>query len=172
MTQEMYYKLPRVHPYPPDTMAFLYYSTSPKRPPIAGELRLRVTSSDDHASFESGFDLLTLNGQQPWSRSLYHVSKFFLPLYEKLREDGLVSDDLDAFLSTLPPKLPRCQLLYTLNDTFVIDFSFTKQTLFAITEHGITPLSFNGPWVEWRPDSRAPYTGIYTNHTISRLKRF
>ena len=80
MTWEMLYKMRRVHRYPPDTTTFLYYSTSPKRPPIAGELRLRVASSDDHASFESGFDLLTLDGQQPWSRLLYYVSKFCLPL--------------------------------------------------------------------------------------------
>ena len=163
---EMHYNL-KLHPYPypPDTAAFLYYFTSPERPPIAGELRLRVTSSEDHASFESGFDLLALNGQL-WSRSLYVVSKFYPPLYEKLREDGLVSDDLDAFLSTLPSKFPRCQILYTLNDTFVIDFSFTQQSLFVITEHGIAPLRFRGPWVDHRdqPNSRAPYTGIYTSY--------
>ena len=165
MTHKMFYKLPQVHPYPPDTMAFLYYSTSPKRPPIAGELRLRVTSSDDHASFESGFDLLTLDGQQPWSRSLYHVSKFCLPIYEKLREEGFVSDKLNAILSTFPSKLPRRRPLYTLNDAFVIDFSITSQSLFAITEHGIAALYFPGPCVERRLGSRrTPYTGIYTNH--------
>ena len=39
-------------PYPTDTKAFLYYSTSREKPRIAGELRLRVISSDDAASFE------------------------------------------------------------------------------------------------------------------------
>ena len=33
--------------FPLDTKAFLYYSMSPERPRIAGELRLRVTSSGD-----------------------------------------------------------------------------------------------------------------------------
>ena len=98
MTPRIYYKM-RLHPYPPDTTAFLYYSTSPERPPISGELRLRVASSDDHASFESGSDLLLVNGQL-WSRSLYVVSKFYPPLYEKLREEGFVSDELNAILST------------------------------------------------------------------------
>ena len=166
MTTKMIFYKPLVHPYPPDTTAFLYYSTPPERPPIAGELRLRVASSDDHASFKSGFDLLTINGQRPWSRSLYYVSKFFLPLYEKLREEGFVSDELNAILSNYPSQKPRCQLLYTLNDTFVIDFSITQQCLFVITEHGIAPLRFRGPWVDHRdsPNSRAPYTGIYTNY--------
>ena len=43
------------------------------------------------------------------------VSKFYIPLYEKLREDGRVQDDLDAILSTFPIKIidRRDQLLYT-----------------------------------------------------------
>ena len=55
--------------YPPDTKAFLYYSIPPGKPRIAGELRLRFASSDDHASFENGSDLLRKNGH-PWTRSL------------------------------------------------------------------------------------------------------
>ena len=81
--------------FPPDTKTFLYYSTSSTRPRIAGELRLRVASSDDPASFESGSDLLGLNGR-PWSRSLFAVSKFYIPLpvYEILRKEHHVPDDL------------------------------------------------------------------------------
>ena len=60
-------------PYPPDTKAFLYCSMSPEKPRISGELRLRVTSSDDAASFESGSDLLQLD-DQPWSRALLFSS--------------------------------------------------------------------------------------------------
>ena len=58
--------------YPPDTKAFLYYSIPPGKPRIAGELRLRFASSDDHASFENGSDLLRKNGH-PWTRSLYSL---------------------------------------------------------------------------------------------------
>ena len=98
---------PKHTPFPPDTTAFLYYLSPPERPRIAGELRLRVATSDDHASFESGFDLLKSNGQ-PWSRSLFQISKYYIPLYKKLREDGLVPDDLDAVLSTFPPRVINC----------------------------------------------------------------
>ena len=76
---------------------------SPEKPRIAGELRLRVTSSNDTAFFESGWDLLRPDGQI-WSRSLFHLSKFYHPLYEKLREDQLIPDDLDKVLAAFPSK--------------------------------------------------------------------
>ena len=108
---------------------------SPEKPRIAGELRLRVASSDDFASFESGSDLLRPNGQ-PWFRPLRSLPKHHFSLYEKLREDGLVSDDLDTVLSTLPltsPKYHRTHL-YTLNDPFIVDFSDTEVHFSVTTE--------------------------------------
>jgi hypothetical protein len=154
--------------YPPDTTAFLYYFTSPNKPRIAGELRLRVVSSDDYASFESGSDLLGANGQ-PWSRPLYHLVSKYSALYEKLREEKLVPDDLDAALSTFPLKVPagkyrRGQLLYTLNDTFIVDFSSHGPYLSVITEQGLGMLPFSGPFVQVRPIPITPYTGAYPNH--------
>jgi hypothetical protein len=153
--------------FPPDIKAFLYYFTHPEKPPIAGELRLRVTSSDDPASFESGSDLLKPHGQ-PWSRPLFVVSRFYIPLYEKLREERLVSDDLDSVLSTFPLKLPsygRNQYLYTLNDTFIVDFGTQHPCFRVITEQGMEVLDFIGLFYEDRGGSRiTPYTGAYTNH--------
>ena len=151
--------------YPPDTTAFLYYFTSSERPRIAGELRLRVASNDDHTSFESGFDLLRSNGR-PWSRSLYSVSKYYTTLYEKLREDGLVSDDMTAVLSTLPPRVCKGQHLYTLNDTFFLDFSRKKQALSVITEQGMGNMQLTGLFQESHLQ-KSFYTGAYTNNHLS-----
>ena len=153
-------RLPKT--YPSDTKAFLYYFKPPEKPRLAGELRLRITSSDDHASFESGSDLLKLDGQ-PWSRSLYNVSKFWTPLYEKLREDGLVPDDLDAVLSTFPRNFSRARYLYTLNDTFIIDISLINPSFCIITEQGVGRLIFHGLCVEHRQTrtKRPAYTGDY-----------
>jgi hypothetical protein len=159
-------------PYPPDTKAFLHYSMSPERPRIAGELRLRVTSSDDPASFESGSDLLRTDGL-PWSRPLYVLPTYFFPLYRKLREERFVPDDLDRVLLTLPPaRLNYCRshILYTLNDTFIVDFSDKVIQLFVITERGVESL-FNRILFS---DQRQrfiylPYTGAYTNHHLSIL---
>ena len=162
---QLYYNRTRLRlPYPPDTTAFLYYFTPSEKPRIAGELRLRLASNDDHTSFESGSDLLELDGH-PWSRSLYGVSKFYIRLYEKLREDGLVSDDLDAVLSTFPRISHRCQELYTLNDTFTVNFRSEYLYLAVITEQGMETFRYRSPFVEWHHSRRrAPYTGAYTNH--------
>ena len=154
------------HPtYPPDTKAFLYYFTPSEKPRIAGELRLRVAQSDDHASFERGSDLLKINGQL-WSRSLYSVSKYHIPLYEKLREDGLVSDGLDAVLSTLPRTVCRAQHLYTLDGTFIVDFSKRNVKCIVITEQSIERVLLSTPFEECRIIRRLPYTGAHTNHYL------
>ena len=155
--------------YPPGTTAFLYYLTPPRKPRIAGEIRLRVSSSDDHASFESGSDLLKLDGQ-PWSRSLYSVSKYYVSLYEKLREDGLVPDDLDAVLSTFPRKNRKCQHLYKLNDTFIVDFSNRDDYFSVVTEQGVEKVQFPSVFDETRHGlkRRNPYTGIQIINVISQ----
>ena len=159
-------------PFPPNTKAFLYYSTLPGRPRIGGELRLRVTSRDDPASFESGYDLLGLNGQ-PWSRPLFMLSRCssYIPLYKKLRKEGLVQDDLDAFLSTFPSSFGlyyRGQQLYTLNDTFMVDFSSENVQFTVITEQGVEILQFNSLFRDNRNEmcGIAPYRGAYTNYHL------
>jgi hypothetical protein len=160
--------------YPQDTNAFLYYYMSPEKPRIGGELRLRLTSSDDPASFESGSDLLltNLNGR-PWSRPLYHLQRYYSPLYEKLREERFVPDDLDTALSTIPSRYPRyrsSQLLYTLNDTFTFEFSNTHSKLFVITEQGVESLRLKDLFSDFRNLQQiTPYTGAYTNHHLSKL---
>ena len=155
-------------PYPPETTGFLYYFTSRERPRIAGELRLRVASSDDPKSFESGHDLLRLDGR-PWSRSLFSVSKHYTPLYEKLREERLVSDDLGTVLSTFT-RVPRCQQIYTLNDPFIVNLEKIDQDFTIITQQAMELLRFNGPLADCRSMRRqiTPYTGA-SKITISQL---
>ena len=158
---------------PPDTKAFLYYFTPPDKPRIAGEVRLRVTPKDDPASFESGFDLLKTDGR-PWMRPLCLLSKNCIPLYEKLREDQLVPNDLDAVLSTLPSTYLQYspgQLLYTLNDTFIVDFSKLSWIFTVVTEQGMKKLPFGKPFSssKFRGKPIPPYTGAYTNHHLSIL---
>jgi len=153
-------------PYPPGTAAFLYYCMSPEKPRISGELRLRVASSDDYASFESGSDLLRLDGR-PWSHSLRDVSKYYTSLYEKLKEDGLVSHDLDAVLSTLP-RVFKNHAIYTLNDTFVVDFSHNNAHFAIITEQGVESIRFTRAFEERRLSiTTLPYTG----RALARFER-
>jgi hypothetical protein len=155
--------------HPPGTKAFLYYSVSPERPRISGELRLRVTSSEDPASFESGSDLLRTDGR-PWLRPLHALPKYFPPLYEKLREEQLVPEDLHRVLLTFPSFTKYCQtqILYTLNDTFIVDFSNYKMFVYVVTEQGMERLLFAKTFVDYRVKyNSTPYTGAYTNHHLS-----
>ena len=149
-------------PFPPNTNAFLYYSNPPEKPRIAGELRLRVTSSDDPASFETGSDLLRSN-DRPWSRPLYAIRKHYNHVYESLREDQLVSDDLDAILSFLSLEAPdyrQSHYLYTLNDAFILDFSKYELPFFIITEQGMERLNLVKLFFDGRRMIRmSPYTG-------------
>ena len=152
--------------YPPDTNAFLYYTVPSGKPRIAGELRLRVASSDNPASFATGLDLLKIDGQL-WSRPLLAISKYYSPLYAKLRQDGLVPDDLASILSTLPkaPRYSHSQILYTLNDTFIIDFSIPDLSFPIITEQGRETLRFSSQFCDHRYSRQGrPYTGAYTHH--------
>ena len=96
--------------------------------------------------------------------SKYHTPPS--PLYEKLREEQFVSDGLDKALSTFPPKYPRyrqLQRVYTLNDTFIVDFSRSVWSLNVITEQGVETLKCLGQFAEERPTRITPYTGAYTN---------
>lgn len=156
------------HDFPPDTKAFLYYFTPREKPRIAGELRLRVTQSDEPESFESGSDHLRKDGQ-PWSRLLYSLPKFYIPLYAKLREDKLVPTDLDEKLSALPTMRIRhdnSKFLYTLNDTFIVDFS-KSTNLFVITEKALEMLPFPRLFYDARKGRGFPYKGAYANPHLS-----
>ena len=161
-------------PFPPDTKAFLYYSMSPEKPRIAGELRLRVTSSNDSAFFESGWDLLRPDGQV-WSRPLFQLPKFFPPLYEKLREDELIPDDLDKALAAFPSQkifYSRSHFLYTLKDTFIVNFSshLQKGNFQVITEQGMQRPQFQYIFTDTRDIcTDVPYTGAYTSHYLLKL---
>ena len=135
--------------------------------PIAAELRLRVASSDHHASFESGSDLLLTNGR-PRFRPLFSLIRYHPVLYEKLREERLVSDDLDTALSTLPFKRQisyrRTHLLYSLNDTFIVDFGMYIGNFLVITEQGVVDLPFLHHFTDARASCKTrPYTGTYAN---------
>ena len=151
-------------PYPPDTNVFLYYTTPPGRPRIAGELRLRLISNHD-PSFASGSDLLRIN-DQPWSRPLHILPQCYTVIYEKLREERLIPDDLHAALSAFPKKISKysqSQHLFTLHDTFIIDFAKSAPILSVVTEKGTETLAFRQSFFEKRTMHRVkpykPYEG-------------
>jgi len=140
-----------------------FYITSRRGKCLASrENYASVTSSDDVASFESGSDLLLINGQL-WKRPIYMLSKYWPPLYEKLREDQFIPDDLHKALSTLPLKNPnyyRNHFLYTLNDTFIVDFNRLRLSFLVITEQGLETMSIEKGFFYTNTSTRLrPFTG-------------
>ena len=114
-----------------------------------------------------------LKNGRTWSRSLYGISKCYIPLYEKLREEQIIPDDLHEVLSTLPSNKAHHrtgQFMYTLNDEFIVDFSKNGLFFFVITEQGAETLPFHKIFFDNRRKYECtPYTGAYTNHHLSIL---
>ncbi|KAK0445024.1 uncharacterized protein EV420DRAFT_1648541 [Desarmillaria tabescens] len=81
--------------FPNQTAGYYYYWTHSDLPATAGQLRFRVTPTNDPSLFASGSDLLKPNGM-PWVVPMCRL--LGLPKAEgflqKLLEDGLMSEDL------------------------------------------------------------------------------
>jgi len=105
-------------------------------------------------------------------RPLCILPHLYPPLYEKLREEGFVPDDLDRVLSTLPLKeyRRRSQRLYTLNDPFIVDFSAKHKGthFFYITEKGIGRMPFFNTFADFRD---RPLGCPYTGSALARFER-
>ena len=149
-------------PWPSNAKGFLYYFCPSGAPPIASEVRLRLTPVNDPKAFEQGEDLHLSNGQ-PWRRPIYSIATNSVlgPLYDKLRQEGLVSSKLDKALKALPKltfMYSRCQIIHTLTDTFILDLSSDWHTLVAISEKGIAPIHILRQFRDFRLDV-TPYKG-------------
>ncbi|KAM5536375.1 hypothetical protein V8D89_009973 [Ganoderma adspersum] len=91
--------------FPPGTYGFIYYHVPPYSSPLAGELRFRVTSSRNPASFTAGTDLLTERGM-PWRYPLYKIvcRPSWTDFVALLLQDGLVSQrTLDLVTAAVAP---------------------------------------------------------------------
>ncbi|PIL30044.1 hypothetical protein GSI_07956 [Ganoderma sinense ZZ0214-1] len=91
--------------FPAGTHGFLYYHVGPYSSPIAGELRIRVTSSRDPASFATGSDLLDERSML-WRYPLYKMvcRPDWSEFVALLLQDGLVSQrTLDLVTAAVAP---------------------------------------------------------------------
>ena len=96
------------------------------------------------------------------SRPLIRISKHYPSLYENLREDGMISNNLDTVLAAFPSKIPaNSRLFHTLNDTFLYDFGSKKFHFLAVTEQGAERVSLFDIMSDARDHMRnsRPYTG-------------
>ena len=141
-----------------------FYSTLRRQKGIVGELR---PLSDDPASFESGSDLLTLNGR-PRSRSHFTLSQKKLILW--MKNWGTRKNDLLRTIRTRTQfyrlylmESPKSDFLYVIKwhlSSTVIAFNGT------ITEKDIEFIgAFSEDRLRIRPYS-AYYTGAYPNYHL------
>ncbi|KAG6871823.1 hypothetical protein C0995_016112 [Termitomyces sp. Mi166 len=110
-------------PFPKGTRGFLYYYCHPSLPPTFGELRFRVTYSDNPMHFRSGHDLVTPSKTR-WSIGLSVLThRANRDVLQCLLEDGLVTQEvIDAVLKapdTLGP-VDAHQKLHYLEQPFEI----------------------------------------------------
>ncbi|TFK45340.1 hypothetical protein OE88DRAFT_1222537 [Heliocybe sulcata] len=87
-------------PYPPESRGFFYWHLDQDAPPVTGQVRFRITTSSDPATFPSGRDLRLPDGDI-WNISLLRIARY--TRYSGLRAH-LFSEELVAanVLDTAP----------------------------------------------------------------------
>ncbi|KAM5537493.1 hypothetical protein V8D89_008820 [Ganoderma adspersum] len=147
--------------FPPSTQGFLYYHIPPHSPPLAGELRFRLTPSGsrDPAGFAAGSDLVVEVGL-PWRYPLWKIvcREECRGLAALLVQDGLTSQDtLDAAVRAAAllrrsgragtdhgsRKMSSAPVLSTLGQEFVYRFGARQSSRYLFAgAHGIVRQSF------------------------------
>ncbi|TFK46191.1 hypothetical protein OE88DRAFT_1668051 [Heliocybe sulcata] len=73
--QMRYFDLgPKKIPFPPDAQGFLYWHLDPDAPLLSGQVRFRITTHSDPATFASGRDLQRPDGGT-WNISLFDIAR-------------------------------------------------------------------------------------------------
>ncbi|KAF9042423.1 hypothetical protein BJ165DRAFT_265949 [Panaeolus papilionaceus] len=150
--------------YPSGTRGFLYYHWPSDRPRISGEIRFRITPSDNPASFSHGYDLpqrpSKFRRQKPWCLSLLSIPqrKSYNCILTQLESDGLITNNLAEVVrnvASLRPISPASHLLFTLSDPLEINYANSPVITFrAVTEQSQHEMYFKtphcGPWTRPR----------------------
>ncbi|KAF9042428.1 hypothetical protein BJ165DRAFT_1406083 [Panaeolus papilionaceus] len=139
-------------PFPSGTRGFLYYYSPSDRPRIAGQLRFRVTPSEDPISFPHGHDLTLPHTRSysptPWSIPLLYVldTKCYAGLLSHLVYEGLVEESLvESIREVGPHHKSRCAVnyLFKLSDPFEFNYINSPHMIFqAVTESGRASIIF------------------------------
>ncbi|OJT11368.1 hypothetical protein TRAPUB_12113 [Trametes pubescens] len=89
--------------FPHNARGYLYYYLAPNAPALSGQIRFRVTGTNDPALFSSGEDLLRAD-HLPWRIPVVSLPrhKYYAALLRRLVDDGLVSEHLAQVASSSP----------------------------------------------------------------------
>ncbi|KAI0655690.1 hypothetical protein C8Q70DRAFT_1017213 [Cubamyces menziesii] len=129
--------------FPPDTHGFLYYDQDPRTPPLARELRFRVTSGPDPSLFASGHDLCCDNGL-PYRIPLLNIAsthRCYSVVKQNLVKDGLVSPKIMRKASAQFP-VRATRILHSFGQPFLLAFGTYMQNLHLVGWDVIRHISF------------------------------
>ena len=168
----LHYLTTRRASFPAEASGYLYFKPpEPHRPAVSAEIRFRPATTPE--MFATGKDLEKPDGE-PWGLPLFTLfDTGFRPLYEKLVEDGLVTQDVQQALISLSSSAKfrtfilghrRCgspPVLHNLSDPFTIDLSTFCLSLFALTDTGFAHTMWHQPFRDDRNDYRLVYKGIF-----------
>jgi hypothetical protein len=137
---------PTTIPFPACTQGFLYYHSPPSIPPVAGEVRFRLTPENNPELFDLGRDLHTRNGL-PWRIPLLAMSgnNSHKHLLQLLLADGLVTPALmakcDQMVDGCCDIWHQSRIVHSLGQLFPIDFPLSRCKIFILTRSGLHWLS-------------------------------
>ncbi len=144
-------------PFPDKTTGFLYYWTHSDLPATAGQIRFRLTSTNDPSLFESGSDLHRPDGT-PWAIPLARLVRLHgsdSGYIQMLLNDGLVSKELiRSKYFRLYEKLclrATSVLIESFDDVFPLSFPRSALSICAASSDGVVQVQLrldDQPWVE------------------------
>ncbi|TFK46221.1 hypothetical protein OE88DRAFT_1044729 [Heliocybe sulcata] len=110
----------RTTPFPPDSHGFLYWHLESDAPPILGQVRFRITTSSDPATFPSGRDLQLPHGGT-WKIPLFRIARWsgYSGLRAQLLSEKLVTAKvLDTVMNSSASyqnqhRIPKSDILAT-----------------------------------------------------------
>ncbi|KAG5644961.1 hypothetical protein DXG03_007331 [Asterophora parasitica] len=162
--------------FPSNAKGFLYLHRPPSLPPIAAEIRLRLTPEPNPTLFSTGADLLC--GSIPWSIDLPQLVKVksYAPFEAQVVSDGLIDggfmDSLKLAWEDVITRRADTQTLYTLAQPFEINLEDTSTLLGILTTRAQGCIIFDHLFRDTRAwlASKHPYRGrILAHFEISPL---
>jgi hypothetical protein len=162
--------------FPEGTRGFLYYhSPEASDPPTAGEIRFRLTTGNDPASFNQGSDLRAPNGL-PWIIHLLATventggggKQIYQPIKQLLVDDRLVTPALletcAAMVNASGHPRRNSRIIHSFGQLFHIKFDARVFKCFILSKTHLYRLFYNNFSIEkHRYGYFAAYSGGYIN---------
>jgi hypothetical protein len=148
--------------FPDSTRGFLYYHNLLRNIPTSGEVRFRITTSNDPSSFASGTDLLGLTGL-PWRIRLIDIAtaKRYNGLRQLLLEDDLVAAEVIQqcvrMLKAPTKTAQRSRLIFSFGQLFHLELGSLHLTVFMVTNDSCRKIIIRKPFA--RTSRLQPFGG-------------